>query len=237
MPAAGEAAAWDQTEELLVVDEPDDDGAPRGWFSRNVGGLMANVAGTQTLRRDQVDPVMEELKKKLLEKNVALEVAEAITASVADGLVGKSVERFRGAASMIRDALAEAVGRVLTPKRSTDVLREVLACKAKNQGPYSIVFVGVDPRGNRVRLECRRDSSPWNIHVPAAAASRLVCKTIRAANAHAVDDRGQTRRDVQEYARSAPPRRSVRAQASTASASRRVCRKSRTTSRSTASTS
>ena len=52
---------------------------------------------------------------------------------------------------MIKQALAAAVERVLTPKRSTDVLREVLDAKRKGK-TYSIVFVGINGVGKSTSL-------------------------------------------------------------------------------------
>jgi len=152
MKEEGERAAWEEEEELLLEDESDDDQAPKGWFGRNVGNLLQNVGGTQTLTREEIEPVMEELKNTLLEKNVAVEVADAVTQSVSDSLVGQKVERFGRVSTMIKQALAAAVERVLTPKRSTDVLREVLDAKAKHRGPYSIVFVGINGVGKSTTL-------------------------------------------------------------------------------------
>jgi len=153
LPGAGEAAAWDDADEL--VDDGDDDdaaGGARGWFAgTRLGGLVANVSGTQTLARADVDPILADLRKTLLEKNVAVEVADAITASVGDGLVGKTLDRFARAKTLVRNALAEAVGRVLTPKRSTDVLAAVLAAKKRGR-PYSIVFVGINGVGKSTSL-------------------------------------------------------------------------------------
>ena len=159
LPSAGETAAWDDEDELIEDEDDDgaagDDGAeaPKGWFARSaLGGLVANVSGTQVLSRDQVLPAMEALKTKLMEKNVAVEVAEAITATVSESLVGKKVERFSSPKTLVRDALKAAVERVLTPKRSTDVLREVLAAKRRPKGPYSIVFVGINGVGKSTSL-------------------------------------------------------------------------------------
>merc|ERR1711934_1107249 len=142
---------WDEEEELLLEDESDDEAAPKSWFGRNVGNLLNNVAGSQTLTKEEIEPVMADLRKTLLEKNVAVEVADAVTKSVADSLVGQKVERFGRASTMIKQALASAVERVLTPKRSTDVLREVLDAKRRGK-TYSIVFVGINGVGKSTSL-------------------------------------------------------------------------------------
>ena len=80
-----------------------------------------------------------------------VEVADAVTASVAEGLIGKRLDRFSRTKTLVRDALAEAVGRVLTPKRSTDLLAAVLAAK-KRGAIYSMCFVGINGVGKSTSL-------------------------------------------------------------------------------------
>ena len=75
----GEKAAWDEEEELLLEDERATTAAPKSWFGRNAGNLLNNVAGSQTLTKEEIEPVMADLRKTLLEKNVAVEVADAVT--------------------------------------------------------------------------------------------------------------------------------------------------------------
>lgn len=53
--------------------------------------------------------------------------------------------------TFVRKALEEALLRVLTPKRSTDVLREILAEKAMGR-PYTIIFIGVNGVGKSTSL-------------------------------------------------------------------------------------
>jgi signal recognition particle receptor subunit alpha len=51
----------------------------------------------------------------------------------------------------VKQALEDAVLRVLTPARSTDILREALDAKAAGR-PYTIVFVGVNGVGKSTSL-------------------------------------------------------------------------------------
>ena len=52
---------------------------------------------------------------------------------------------------MVKKALEEALERILTPKKSTDILRQVKAAKDEGR-PYSIVFVGVNGVGKSTSL-------------------------------------------------------------------------------------
>ena len=53
--------------------------------------------------------------------------------------------------TVVRKALEAALLRILTPKKSTDVLREILEAKAAGRA-YSIVFVGVNGVGKSTSL-------------------------------------------------------------------------------------
>jgi len=53
--------------------------------------------------------------------------------------------------TVVRKSLESALLRILTPKKSTDVLREVLEAKANGRA-YSIVFVGVNGVGKSTSL-------------------------------------------------------------------------------------
>ncbi|KAJ8605639.1 hypothetical protein CTAYLR_000125 [Chrysophaeum taylorii] len=138
LPADGERAAWEEDEE---------EKKSGSWLS----SLMESAAGTATLTADRVEPIMAQLRERLVAKNVAAEIATEVCESVATTLAGKKLGRFERARGAVKDALAAAVERVLTPKRSTDVLREVLAAKER-QKPYVIVFVGINGVGKSTTL-------------------------------------------------------------------------------------
>jgi hypothetical protein len=58
---------------------------------------------------------------------------------------------FTRVSTAVRSALEEALTRILTPKRSIDVLREVRAVRGRGR-PYTIVFVGVNGVGKSTNL-------------------------------------------------------------------------------------
>lgn len=71
--------------------------------------------------------------------------------SVAAGLVGQRLGGFTRISSAVRGAVEGALTRILTPKRSIDILRDIAAAKAKGR-PYTIVFVGVNGVGKSTNL-------------------------------------------------------------------------------------
>lgn len=71
--------------------------------------------------------------------------------SVAANLVGQKLGSFRLISTAVKAALEAALTRILTPKRSIDVLREVHAARARGK-PYTMVFVGVNGVGKSTNL-------------------------------------------------------------------------------------
>ena len=88
---------------------------------------------------------------QLISKNVASEVADELCESVITTVVGQKLESFSRISTVVRKALEAALLRILTPKKSTDVLREILQAKAEGRA-YSIVFVGVNGVGKSTSL-------------------------------------------------------------------------------------
>ena len=65
--------------------------------------------------------------------------------------MGQKLAGFTRISSAVRAAVEGALTRILTPKRSIDILRDIAAAKAKGR-PYSIVFVGVNGVGKSTNL-------------------------------------------------------------------------------------
>jgi signal recognition particle receptor subunit alpha len=117
-------------------------------FVRNLG---VNVMGTQALTRDDIDAPLQDLKKKLMERNVAEEIANKLIESVAASLVGQKLSSFTRVSSAVKAAVEDALVRILTPKKSIDILRGVKESKSRGK-PYVIVFVGVNGVGKSTNL-------------------------------------------------------------------------------------
>jgi signal recognition particle receptor subunit alpha len=152
----------DVEDEIIYDDDDDIDGADSGAGGSKSGGgggllssfvrsMSVNVMGTGALTRDDIAPALAELKRKLMERNVAEEIAEKLTESVAVSLEGQKLSSFTRVSSAVRTAVEQALTRILTPKRSIDILREVRASKERGK-PYVIVFVGVNGVGKSTNL-------------------------------------------------------------------------------------
>ncbi|KAK4430546.1 Signal recognition particle receptor subunit alpha [Sesamum alatum] len=123
------------------------DTGKKGWFS----SMFQSIAGKANLDKSDLEPALKALKDRLMTKNVAEEIAEKLCESVAASLDGKRLASFTRISSTVQAAMEEALVRILTPRRSIDILRDVHT--AKEQGkPYVVVFVGVNGVGKSTNL-------------------------------------------------------------------------------------
>lgn len=137
----------DVEEELESITKGKEEPKKKSWFS----SLIQSVAGKSIIEREDLVPALKTLKDRLMVKNVAEEIAEELCNSVAVSLVGKKLGSFTRISSTVQAAMEEALLRILTPKRSIDILRDVHS--AKEQGrPYVVVFCGVNGVGKSTNL-------------------------------------------------------------------------------------
>ena len=153
LPSAGEVPEWEKEDDALeFLDEAEDGGKGKGAGSSSFfSKLFSQVTGNATLDAADLDPILEEMRIMLITKNVAAEIAQDICDSVRTSLVGQKLPSLTRVKTVVREALEKAIVRVLTPKRSTDILREVMVAKAQNR-PYSVVFVGINGVGKSTSL-------------------------------------------------------------------------------------
>ncbi|GLT25368.1 hypothetical protein SLA2020_005000 [Shorea laevis] len=119
----------------------------KGWFS----SMFQSIAGKANLEKADLEPALKALKDRLMTKNVAEEIAEKLCESVAASLEGKKQASFTRISSTVQAAMEEALVRILTPRRSIDILRDVHAAKEQRR-PYVVVFVGVNGVGKSTNL-------------------------------------------------------------------------------------
>ncbi len=74
-----------------------------------------------------------------------------VVESVAANLEGQRLGSFTRVSSAVRAAVEQALHRILTPRRSIDILRDIALAKARGK-PYTIVFVGVNGVGKSTNL-------------------------------------------------------------------------------------
>ncbi|MBA0777785.1 hypothetical protein Gotri_005759 [Gossypium trilobum] len=156
--AANQGESMMDVEEIISSDsegEVDDnvqkDSKPeakkKGWFS----SMFQSIAGKANLEKEDLEPALKALKDGLMTKNVAEEIAEKLCESVAASLEGKKLASFTRVSSTVQAAMEDALVRILTPRRSIDILRDVHAAKEQRK-PYVVVFVGVNGVGKSTNL-------------------------------------------------------------------------------------
>ncbi|KAL2249582.1 signal recognition particle receptor subunit alpha homolog [Sesamum indicum] len=119
----------------------------KGWFS----SMFQSIAGKSNLEKSDLEPALKALKDRLMTKNVAEEIAEKLCESVAASLEGKRLASFTRISSTVQAAMEDALVRILTPRRSIDILRDVHSAKEHGK-PYVVVFVGVNGVGKSTNL-------------------------------------------------------------------------------------
>lgn len=136
-----------EAEEDEEVEQNKVDAKKTGWFS----SMFQSIAGKANLGKADLEPALKALKDRLMTKNVAEEIAEKLCESVAASLEGKKLASFTRISSTVQTAMEEALVRILTPRRSIDILRDVHASREQRK-PYVVVFVGVNGVGKSTNL-------------------------------------------------------------------------------------
>ncbi|BGP39596.1 hypothetical protein JCM10449v2_003547 [Rhodotorula kratochvilovae] len=130
----------------------------------------------RALTAEDLAPTLAAMQQHLMAKNVARPIAEQVVAGVGKSLEGKKVDAgffsssSRAGRRAVREALHDALVRILTPKTSTDLLLEIqrkrsssaaasaavgAPAAARGKGgadPYAITFVGVNGVGKSTNL-------------------------------------------------------------------------------------
>jgi len=116
-----------------------------------VYNFFKNITGQKVITEEDLEPVLISMKEHLINKNVAADIAAHLCNSVSKGLIGKKAGGWKGVSSAVKVEMEKALRSILTPRTSTDVLRDIFAAKKKGR-PYSIVFVGVNGVGKSTNL-------------------------------------------------------------------------------------
>lgn len=137
----------DDEEELNV----EDDAAIANRVSKSsyFGSIWKSISYNKTLTLEDLKPVLDQLRDHLTTKNVAAEIAEKLCESVGAKLEGQNINTWVNVKKFAREALEEAILRILNPSRNINILREI---QAKARPPYVIVFCGVNGVGKSTNL-------------------------------------------------------------------------------------
>ena len=103
------------------------------------------------MTREELAPIMKDFADALTEKNVAQEIAIKLCESVEQSLLRQKTKGWTSIKATVKDALSDALRKILTPKRRIDILKEALAAKKRGE-PYKIAFIGVNGVGKSTSL-------------------------------------------------------------------------------------
>lgn len=138
----------------IIEESSDDEGDENEAVELGAGGVLnyfKGLAGLRNLTRSDLNPVMADFRDSLIGKNVAQEIADRIIESVLTSLEGKRMESMTSVTTMVRNALDDALTRILTSRQSTDILSEIAAKKGTGR-PYVITYCGVNGVGKSTSL-------------------------------------------------------------------------------------
>lgn len=110
-----------------------------------------NNLTSRTLTETDLEPFTIKLRDHLINKNVAPTIATDLTKNITSSLLGKKCSTFQSVQTQVQAALEESLQRILTPRTSTDLLKDVLESK-KRRKTFSMVFVGVNGVGKSTNL-------------------------------------------------------------------------------------
>jgi signal recognition particle receptor subunit alpha len=124
-----------------------------GSATSKISGLFRNVVGGKTLTKEELQQPLQNMVNHLLEKNVAREAAERLRSSVETDLLDQKTASFTSIDKTIRESMAKALTRILTPTSSLDLLRNINSTiDGPNPRPYVISIVGVNGVGKSTNL-------------------------------------------------------------------------------------
>ena len=137
LPDDNEISAWEEDEKMKLSDDENGD-ETSGWGS-SLKGMLGQVSGKVLTDADLERP-LKDMEKMLTSKNVATEIAEEICNRVRIKLVGKKMASFTRVKTAVRQALEDAIEKILKPGKGrggsddVDVLRDVIAKREKGNG-------------------------------------------------------------------------------------------------------
>ena len=124
-----------------------------GSASSRLTGLFRNVVGGKTLSKEDLKQPLQNMVNHLVEKNVAPEAAERLRQSVETDLLDQRTASFTSIDKTIRESMAKALTRILTPTSSLDLLRNINSMiEGPSARPYVISIVGVNGVGKSTNL-------------------------------------------------------------------------------------
>lgn len=140
--------SYDDDEYEATNENVQDDNSTKG---SRLFSFFKNITGQREINEDDLTLVLANMKEHLIKKNVAADIATHLCDSVARTLVGQKIGNFKSIRSIVKQSMESALRRILTPKTSVDLLRDILQAQSESR-PYTICFIGVNGVGKSTNL-------------------------------------------------------------------------------------
>lgn len=147
----GEAGKVELDGDYISDDSSHDDDEPPAAGKGGMFSMFSDLVSGKVLARADIEPVLHATRESLVEKNVAVDIADRLCESVCKSLEGKKMDSWAGIKGTVRSALEGELTRILTPKQSLDIVREIKHVRQQGR-PFVIVFCGTNGVGKSTSL-------------------------------------------------------------------------------------
>ncbi|WP_232616551.1 signal recognition particle-docking protein FtsY [Sulfurisphaera tokodaii] len=103
----------------------------------------------KTIKEEDIQDILEELRYQLLESDVSYEVTEKILDDLKNAIIGKKVTRSEDLEELVTNSLKKSIEEILTKNQRIDLIEEI---RKRNKKPYVIVFFGVNGVGKTTTI-------------------------------------------------------------------------------------
>lgn len=107
----------------------------------------AKSIGQKEITERVLDDTLVDLQMELLESDVAQEVVDDLSAQIKKELLGLKLEKGQEAGQIIETKLQEIVAGIFARAGRLDLVEKIKAKKEAKQGPFVIVFLGINGTG------------------------------------------------------------------------------------------
>jgi fused signal recognition particle receptor len=107
----------------------------------------AKSIGQKEINEKILDETLLDLQIELLESDVAQEVVDDLSARLKKDLLGLKLEKGQDASQVIESKLQEIVAGIFARAGRLDIVEKIRAKKEAKQGPFVIVFLGINGTG------------------------------------------------------------------------------------------
>lgn len=107
----------------------------------------AKSIGQKEINEKILDSTLLDLQTELLESDVAQEVVDDLSTGLKKDLLGLKLEKGQDAGQVIENKLQEIVAGMFARAGRLDIVEKIRAKKEAKQGPFVIVFLGINGTG------------------------------------------------------------------------------------------